>query len=1299
MSGLVRNNREEAQAAAEADELRSLLSEELSAAGYSSEQRNPTSPAAIRDKSRSPQPPSAKRTQATPRGRPKRFMEKRDCNLCGCNDCDPDPVDLQLLKAAQPESDEEQLKTQAKRMRWAYQAVNGVTQGNLDWYCVKVVEVRYIGKSCKELRALISSDSAEMALFLRRREQVIEISAQHEGNATLTVFKRAEDVVVTTQASMHHKRHGRCVSVRKFTKETGHAPLPRQIHKRRNRKGDVVEYVKIYDRRDSEEWSFTEDDAEIVQKRRKLDDGAVVLDDAQLQECFDAAGKVLIGDGDAKHQRTSKADYAQMLDASREMRGEAAPPSLSDEIAKCEGKSSGREAIAGDVAESRSALHRALGVHEVESTPRNQTAGKIQKGAKGKAKAKAKTAGRASKSIAGRALGKHKETIQCMMKEAREYMHAVLSSRCSGDLKDLEKTGKDLSKRFHSKEDLVLDMDSETMDDTLGDFHSLASFCTQSTQVLKSWKAFAHTMSEKNRLLLESHWTEFKALLDQRAPSPELPSHEPLVLAVITDLAKGSVLRQLNKEDWRQAVATVTMDVLVRNRGLSNVDAAKLQKVYIVDTCKKLARKHHKDAAACAEAWLSTMAATGVIGDPSFKETLDHFSDVFECVDAGKIQEGLDFIEAHRSIDAFVKSIAIVASRNLARAAAARKGHRDRRVAEMRQLGIRGQLQEMVAALEDATTLPVPYRQHLQDLREHVLVLDAECSKVAALEISRHFLTAWQDVYRVFDAHEHLHFTPGFRDIIQAVSTGFSLSSNSKEFSTLMSADAWDLCTKLSEDLAHQSDIVRVAVTTTLEKPSFVGVKQELEKVPRSVEARLRFYTAFLRGLNLLGESEEMDASPMALRIASLLKVLSELETSTLDQDAEISQHKRVIEEYLARCHKYARAWAIDLVRPSQESFEGLLFPDMPVDRLFHKAPGDELIGDELVADGQSQTVLESRQRRSSFFAPLAQQNEDIEVRQRAYSRLACLVHGQESDAVCALAEWDFRLQVARARLALLVVSNARLDIGEKVAECAQDVARLSSEYAELSSAGQGMVVTAEDGADSKKHELQNIADKIVKAINQPSVLKVPCDMNKLFDSADDAVKDLNEASQVVEAAHAKGVARAERFGQVAPHVNTIVEAAREMVAKERLAACKQITAGLHIAVGFAAPHRQHCDSLFEAGQEAMKACVNGATNSALPYMIVKLTRLAKYGRSMAKQFEHTEGADDLENQCRLVDDTSNIMQVFLGLCHAVTVLFEVVPRTAPASVSSIKEKAVAKIKSSGVLADLPQGMLDLLEA
>ena len=47
--------------------------------------------------------------------------------------------------------------------------------------------------------------------------------------------------------------------------------------------------MKVYNDEDSEEWSFSEDDADIVAMHTCLDDGRFVLDDDQLQDIFNKA--------------------------------------------------------------------------------------------------------------------------------------------------------------------------------------------------------------------------------------------------------------------------------------------------------------------------------------------------------------------------------------------------------------------------------------------------------------------------------------------------------------------------------------------------------------------------------------------------------------------------------------------------------------------------------------------------------------------------------------------------------------------------------------------------------------------------------------------------------------------------------------------------------------------------------------------------------------------------------------------------------------------------------------------------
>ena len=58
----------------------------------------------------------------------------------------------------------------------------------------------------------------------------------------------------------------------------------------------MKEIVKMYDHCDSSSWSFTDSDAEVVKKKRVVDDGSIVVDEEQMQAQYDSARKMLMGD-------------------------------------------------------------------------------------------------------------------------------------------------------------------------------------------------------------------------------------------------------------------------------------------------------------------------------------------------------------------------------------------------------------------------------------------------------------------------------------------------------------------------------------------------------------------------------------------------------------------------------------------------------------------------------------------------------------------------------------------------------------------------------------------------------------------------------------------------------------------------------------------------------------------------------------------------------------------------------------------------------------------------------------------
>ena len=58
----------------------------------------------------------------------------------------------------------------------------------------------------------------------------------------------------------------------------------------------MKDMVKVYDHCDSSSWSFTDSDAEVVKKKRVVDDGSIVVDEEQMQAQYDSARKMQMGD-------------------------------------------------------------------------------------------------------------------------------------------------------------------------------------------------------------------------------------------------------------------------------------------------------------------------------------------------------------------------------------------------------------------------------------------------------------------------------------------------------------------------------------------------------------------------------------------------------------------------------------------------------------------------------------------------------------------------------------------------------------------------------------------------------------------------------------------------------------------------------------------------------------------------------------------------------------------------------------------------------------------------------------------
>ena len=102
--------------------------------------------------------------------------------------------------------------------------------------------------------------------------------------------------MVEESSSLHSSHRGRLVRVRKFKKETGQTPAPANVVTKRSRTGKMKDMVKVYDHCDSSSWSFTDSDAEVVKKKRVVDDGSIVVDEEQMQAQYESARKMQMRD-------------------------------------------------------------------------------------------------------------------------------------------------------------------------------------------------------------------------------------------------------------------------------------------------------------------------------------------------------------------------------------------------------------------------------------------------------------------------------------------------------------------------------------------------------------------------------------------------------------------------------------------------------------------------------------------------------------------------------------------------------------------------------------------------------------------------------------------------------------------------------------------------------------------------------------------------------------------------------------------------------------------------------------------
>ena len=131
------------------------------------------------------------------RGRPQQHGPN-SCLLCRYGSDSADPVF--------PSSD----------LKWAYPPKNGKPQGGFCWYCAQTGACfpEYIGKALHVIKDLGHAQvESEKVKFFQRRNTIIDLTIRSGGKFDKRMLP-PESVTRIESSSMHHKRHGLCMSAR-----------------------------------------------------------------------------------------------------------------------------------------------------------------------------------------------------------------------------------------------------------------------------------------------------------------------------------------------------------------------------------------------------------------------------------------------------------------------------------------------------------------------------------------------------------------------------------------------------------------------------------------------------------------------------------------------------------------------------------------------------------------------------------------------------------------------------------------------------------------------------------------------------------------------------------------------------------------------------------------------------------------------------------------------------------------------------------------------------------------------------
>ena len=211
----------------------------------------------------------------------------------------------------------------------------------------------------------------------------------------------------------------------------------------------------------------------------------------------------------------------------------------------------------------------------------------------------------------------------------------------------------------------------------------LQEFMVGARDSIKCWRAYAHNFSEKSRAALESSWCVWRpAFRHYMAKAHDSSSAQELSMCLVKELAKAVINHKCNKGEFVDASFSLSSDALLERYHMSKDQdddrraIKSMQAELMMEVLKKMLRKLKDSTEELATTWRTSMLGLGLVESEHFASTLVHLTAVLDHVSRKSevISEGLDFISSSKSTDAFVRSVAVLASKSIAAAVKYKRG-------------------------------------------------------------------------------------------------------------------------------------------------------------------------------------------------------------------------------------------------------------------------------------------------------------------------------------------------------------------------------------------------------------------------------------------------------------------------------------------------------------------------------------------------------------------------------------------------------------------------------------------------